>query len=285
MDPDVIAWLEEGRITRQRLGDMGLGTVGITLNPHFVLDRHGNRSGWLAKRLRARQYDDPAATFARFQQEHALISRYFGPENMVPETEFVVLDRNLDDHQDYEPGREYVMVQRFIEGISLEQACHEMGTSPWLRQQVRAFVGAYQRMQNDAFAVLDCFSVRSDHVKVDVRNRRLLLIDTNNPVILANELDVNAVFRERFRGPTNSATPADAHDVFDALCSAGEYNANELACGMDRAFLRDACALEHIVRYFPRNGTPNKYLTEVLSLFGMHLSLPSIQSPPGRESP
>lgn len=269
MDPDVLACLKEGRISRRRLGDMGLGTVGITLNPHFVLDRRGARSGWLAKRLRARQYDDPAATFSRFQREHELVSRYFGPGGMIPETEFVVLDGNLDEHRDYEPGREYVMVQRFVEGVSLEQASREIPGETWLRECVRTFVRAYERMQQEAFAVLDCFSVRSDHIKVDVRNRRILLIDTNNPVVLSNELSVNSVFRERFPRPTTTATPDDAHDVFDALCAAGEYDPEELVCGKDRAFLRDACALEHLVRYFPRHGAPNKYLREVLELFGM----------------
>ncbi|MFW5739191.1 MAG: hypothetical protein ACOC1F_02375 [Myxococcota bacterium] len=273
MDSRVIEYLRDGRISAERLGDLGLGTVGITLNPHFILDQHGERTGWLAKRLRARQYPDPAATFARFQREHELVSRYFGArsgsESMIPDTAFVVLHRNLDDHPDYEPNREYVMVQRFVRGISLEQAARSHGGERWLQARLHAFVEAYQRMQREAHAVLDCFSIRSDHIKVDVRGRRLLLIDTNNPVIIAEELANNSVFCTRFDGDAAGATPDDVHDVFDALCAAGEYEPNELVCSRDREFLREACALEHLARYFPRGGRPNKYLREVLQLFGI----------------
>lgn len=269
MDDEIISYLREGRISKQRLGDLGMGTVGITLNPHFILNRSGERTGWLAKRLRARQYADPAATFSRFQREHELVSSYFGtslePHSMIPDTAFVVLDQNLDDHADYQPNREYVMVQRFVHGVSLEEASR-LDTGPWLASRVQAFIHAYQRMQREAFAVLDCFSVRSDHVKVDTEHRRVLLIDTNNPVILPLEAAGNTVFRSYHEGDIRKVTPDDVHDVFDALCASGEYDPAALVCSSDRAFLRDACALEHLVRYFPRGGAPNRYLREVLAL-------------------
>jgi len=270
MDGEIISYLREGRISKRRLGDLGLGTVGITLNPHFILNRSGERTGWLAKRLRARQYADPAATFSRFQREHELVSSYFGEspgaKTMIPDTEFVVLDRNLDDHPDYQPNREYVMVQRFVQGISLEEAVPRLHTQAWLANRVLAFVEAYQRMQREAFAVLDCFSIRSDHVKVDTEHQRVLLIDTNNPVVLPLEAAANALFGTKFEGDILRVTPDDVHDVFDALCASGEYDPAALVCTRDQAFLRDACAIEHLVRYFPRGGAPNRYLREVLAL-------------------
>ncbi len=273
MDPSVVECLRQGRISDKRLGELGLGTVGITLNPHFILDRQGCRTPWLAKRLRARMYPDPAATFERFQREHALVVRFFGAEPaegaMIPETAFLVLDRNLDDHPDYERNREYVMVQAFVEGVSLQQAAESYRGAAWLRNAASSFVQAYQRMQREGHAVLDCFSVRSDHVKVDTRRKRFFLIDTNNPVVLREEVAQNHVFCERFRGDPGRADANDVHDVFEALCASGQYDPDELACSQDREFLREACALEHLARYFPRDGGPNKYLREVIALFGM----------------
>ncbi len=270
MDPDILAFLREGRISPLRLGEMGIGTVGITLNPHFILDRDGQPTGWLAKRLRTSQFDDPPATFARFEREHRLVERYFGGPtvSMVARSAFVVLDRSL------EPGapqaqREYVMVQEFVDGISLEEASARFreGQLPWLRHVVARFVDAYRIPQRAAAPPLDCFSTRSDHVKVDIRHRRVLLIDTNNLVSLKEELAHNAAFLSRW---TAKAGPVDAEQFAGVLAqiqSSGEYDPAHLTTTRDATFLRDARALELLARYFPGGGADNFYVRDILAAF------------------
>jgi|GEM_PF-6174342 len=270
MDPDILACLREGRISTLRLGDMGVGSVGITLDPHFILGRDGARTGWLAKRLRASQFGDPAATFARFEREHRLVDRYFGapPPSMVAESAFVVLD-GWSSPGSTTQSREYVMVQEFVNGISLDEAATRFraGELPWLGDEIHRFLDAYRHMQHEAMAVLDCFSTRSDHVKVDVRQRRVVLIDTNNLVSLRDELSCNAAFRSSGGGDPDSA---DAEVIARSLAmmqSSGEYDPARLATTRDPTFLRDARAIELLVRYFPAGGEDNFYVREVLAAF------------------
>lgn len=270
MDPEPLALLREGRISPQRLGDLGLGAVGITLNPHFILDRHGARTPWLAKRLRSAQYEDPAATWAIFERDHAAVLRYFAPEqpSMVADTAFVVLDRPLDDHADHRATSEYVMVQEYVEGISLEQAAalYADRLPPWLRAAYELFVSRYRTMQADG-VILDCFSPRSDHVKVDVHGRRVVIIDTNNLVVLADEARRNPAFCARYAGDPGHATAKAVDRVLREMQARGEYDPEQLLTSRDASLLRDARALEHLRRYFPPDGTDNFYLRAVVRAF------------------
>ena len=46
---------------------------------------------------------------------------------MVPDTAFMTLEFNFEDHPDHVPGVEYVMIQRFVNGVSLAQAAERYG--------------------------------------------------------------------------------------------------------------------------------------------------------------
>jgi hypothetical protein len=191
MLPDPIRLLAGASISTERLGDLRLGSVGITLNPHFLLDDEGRRTEWLVKRLRATRFADPAAKLREFESDHRLLKQYFGagPEHsQVLETAFVVLDRSFDDHVDYEPGREYVMLQRFVEGTTLQEAAemYTGRTPPWLRQEVERFVVSYRRLQQIELAIPNCFSILKQEVaasRLCRHHRNLAIPDGSGPPI------------------------------------------------------------------------------------------------------
>jgi hypothetical protein len=235
--------LATARISPERLGDLGLGSVGITLNPHFLLDEHGRRTEWLVKRLRAHRFDDPAAKLAEFEHDHRLLERYFacGPgAPQVLETQFVVVDRNFDDHPDYERGREYLMVQRFVRGTTLQEAVEQHPRSAWLHQAVEQYVNSYRTMQREELAIPDCFSIRSEHIKVDPEEQRLVLIDTNNVVLVRRELKGNALFRRYFTAPLEQVTLRLLHEVFAQLCAEFDFDRQQITSSHPNFSFREA---------------------------------------------
>ena len=266
--------LDRARISEQRLGDLQLGSVGITLNPHFLLDDQGNRTRWLVKRLRARRFADPLAKFREFESDHRLLERYFADDlggRQVLETAFVVVAHNFDAHPDYEPGREYVMVQEYVTGTSLQEAAQLHGGNPpeWLRRDLQCFVDRYRRLQARELAIPDCFSARSEHVKVEHARERVVLIDTNNVVLVRRDLSRNGLFQRYCARPLDAVRREDLHDVFRRVCTDYRFDHRHLHSPRPDFSFRDARELEQLVRYFPELPTDNQYLREVCSCFGL----------------
>ncbi len=272
MSPRFHECLMRASISTERLGELRMGSVGITLNPHFLLDREGRRTSWLVKRLRARRFADPLAKFHEFEADHQLLTRYFGAPLRPPqvlETDFLVLERNFDSHGDYEVGREYVMVQRFVRGTTLQEAADQARGSPsgWLRREVERFVERYRAMQRIELAIPDCFSIRSEHIKVDDENQRLVLIDTNNVVQVRRDLGANRLFLRYFGEAVAGVTIEALHDVFERICADYTFDRQHLHSPHPELNYREARAIEQLIRYFPRHGGDNQYLRELVTTF------------------
>jgi hypothetical protein len=259
--------LMSAQISSERLGELRLGSVGITLNPHFLLDGRGNRTKWLVKRLRAARFSDPEAKLREFQHDHVLLERYFGAAHILP-TGFHVLDRNFDEHSDYVPGHEYVMIQEYVRGTTLLEALEDWQGDPpeWLDARVGSFVAAYRALQARELAIPDCFSVRSEHVKVDRERQRLVLIDTNNVVLVRRDLAANELF-QRYHPDISTTTLEVLHEVFWRICADYEFDRQRISSPRPDLNYREVRAIEQLVRYFPRDGGDNQYLRELQSTF------------------
>jgi hypothetical protein len=140
-------------------------------------------------------------------------------------------------------------------------------TPPWLRQEVERFVVSYRRLQQIELAIPDCFSIRSEHIKVDHEAERLTLIDTNNVVLVRRELEHNALFRSNCPVPLEDVGLDALHDVFERICARYDFDNQHLHSPRPDFSFRDARAIEQLVRYFPRHFADNQYLEELVSTF------------------
>jgi hypothetical protein len=265
-------FLRAPRITPQRLADLGLGNVGITFNPHLVLDAEGRRTGWLVKRLRSQRYADPFRQFRRFRAEHLLVDRFFGrptpgAAGHLPRTAFVIIDWNLDAHPDYLPGTELLMFQEHVPGCSVSEALAPDGPppAPWLRAALLSFISCYRQMARECAVIPDLFSLRSEHLKVDYQRRRLLLIDTNNLVSLRRDLRDNNLFAAAYTGRWRDIDGDKLIHVFKGVCEKHGYDP-ERRDSPDRALdLKEAAALQELVGLFPPGGQDNSYVHSLVT--------------------
>jgi hypothetical protein len=268
-DAEAAALLARSIISRKRLSELGLGSVGITLNPHLLLTADGRRTGWVAKRLRSRWYRDPNETFARFRREHELLCRYFGTGDQdpshpgtVPETHFIIVDRSFDDDGDYLAGREYVMIQEFVAGSLLcDTLAAGSGTANlWLRRELARFVESYERLQRDEAVVPDCFSIRSDHLRADPHREVLVLVDTNNLLDLRAELEQLPSIRSLLPPNLAAATASELRAAMGEILGQPEPSGFVQGSGPRN---RDIHTLAYLARWFPPCGEDNPLLAEL----------------------
>ena len=268
---EVLEHLPTSGISSARIETLGLGNVGITFNVHLLLGPDGEWSGWLAKRLRSACFADPDATFARFRREHELVEAHFrrfpeGPE--VPPTCFTVVDRSLGPDRDTLAGRELVLLQEYVTGVTLSAAAERFGRDvpAWLRARLQGLVRSYSALQASG-TVPDLFLLTSDHLKVDEPGERLVLIDTNNLVAIDTELAGNSLFRGY--DSQRHVSVATLHQVKDRICA--DHGVDERRCSCDdRAVnLTELRTILDLCRYFPLPPTPNAYLAKVIQAFGL----------------
>lgn len=274
---DANAFLSQLIVCPKQLHEHGLGNVGGVFRVHLLLRRDGRPSGWVVKRLRSALYDEPKAAFSRFARQHQHVCAYFcRPDNpqgcAIPESYFSVSSVNLDENiQDMVPGREFIMVQRFICGFTLREATRRYGKKcpQWLIAALENFVGAYYRMQHETQTILDVLSLSSDHVKVDPIAHTLYVVDTNNLISIAEGLRDNSLARKYCQTPAEEMSVAELHDVQEALIRNHDFDPHAFYSPDKTLNTRQARVIADLCRYFPKEGAPNRYVESLIQTFGL----------------
>jgi hypothetical protein len=244
----------------QTLGQLGMGSIGAMLSPHILLNEQGEPCNWVVKRLRSERFPDPSAVFARLCREHEEMLRYFGeaPRGLLPQTRFETLECGAQRVCQ----EEYVELQEYVGGVSFARYCEGRIALPyWFLRRLSLFVSSYRQMMCRRWCIPDCFSVRTEQVRVWPARRGIFIIDTNNL------LDARDVFS---RSPTLAQycrpSPSDLlqwRRCYEQMCADYDYDRRSAYCSRQDFDAVEFRALDELFRWVVPEGESNPFLAEL----------------------
>lgn len=261
--------LMDTSISEKRLKDLGIGDAGASYNPHFLLDGDNQRTNWLVKRFRYNSWHKPDKIMHKNQEQHMLFEQYFS--RFVPETTFITLDRNFDEDPQYQKGKEYVVFQEYIKGITLKDAATNYGGNipDWLKKELIEFIDSYRKILREEGVIPECYDVEEDQCIIDEEKQRLFLLDTNTPISMRN-LDQNELFRRYYQGKIEEVTPNVVHDLLQKICDDYDFDPSKWYQYFDKFDIKEARDIERLTKHFPRDYKDNEYLYSLINTFGLY---------------
>lgn len=261
--------LMDTSISEKRLKDLGIGDAGASYNPHFLLDGDNQRTNWLVKRFRYNNWHKPDKIMHKNQEQHMLFEQYFS--RFVPETTFITLDRNFDEDPQYQKGKEYVVFQEYIKGITLKDAATKYGGNipNWLKKELIEFIDSYRKILREEGVIPECYDVEEDQCIIDEEKQRLFLLDTNTPTYMRS-LDQNELFRRYYQGKIEEVTPNVVHDVLQKICDDYDFDPSKWYQYFDKLDIKEARDIERLTKHFPRDYKDNEYLSSLINTFGLY---------------